>query len=71
MKKIATLGPKGTYCDIAVKRFLEDNKLDYEIEYKLEYIHLSIFGCTCCYCGFLAGCSLSESETGSGSQCGP
>ena len=33
MKKIATLGPKGTYCDIAVKRFLEDNMLDYEIEY--------------------------------------
>ena len=27
MKKIATLGPKGTYCDIAVKRFLE--YLDY------------------------------------------
>lgn len=33
MKKIAALGPKGTYCDIAVRRFLEENNFDYEIEY--------------------------------------
>ena len=33
MKKLSVLGPKGTYSDIAAKKYLEDNKLDYEIEY--------------------------------------
>lgn len=33
MKKIAVLGPKGTYCDIACKQYLKSNNLDYEIVY--------------------------------------
>ncbi len=34
MKKISVLGPKGTYSDIACKKYLKDNKLnDYEIVY--------------------------------------
>ena len=33
MKKIAVLGPKGTYSDIACKQYLKNNNLDYEIIY--------------------------------------
>ena len=33
MKKLAVLGPKGTYSDIAAKKYLYDNKLDFEIVY--------------------------------------
>ena len=33
MKKLAVLGPKGTYSDIAAKKYLYDNKLDFEIIY--------------------------------------
>lgn len=33
MKKIAVLGPEGTYCDIACKNYLYKENLDYEIKY--------------------------------------
>ncbi len=33
MKKLAVLGPKGTYSDIAAQRFLKENNLDCEIVY--------------------------------------
>ena len=33
MKKLAVLGPKGTYSDVAAKRYLELNNIDAEIEY--------------------------------------
>ena len=33
MKKLAVLGPKGTYCDIAAKEFIKNLKLDVAIEY--------------------------------------
>ena len=33
MMKIAALGPKGTYCDIACQNYLNENNLDYEIVY--------------------------------------
>lgn len=31
--KIAVLGPKGTYCDIACQKYLDESNLDYDIEY--------------------------------------
>lgn len=33
MKKIAVLGPEGTYSDIACKKYISDNNLNYEIIY--------------------------------------
>ena len=33
MRKLSVLGPKGTYSDIAAKQYINDNKLDLEIEY--------------------------------------
>ena len=33
MKRIACLGPSGTYNDIATRKYMYDNKLDYEIDY--------------------------------------
>ncbi len=33
MKKLSVLGPKGTYSDIAAKKYINDNKLDFEIVY--------------------------------------
>lgn len=33
MKRIAVLGPKGTYSDVACKEYLKNNNLDYEIIY--------------------------------------
>ena len=33
MKKMAVLGPKGTYSDIAAKLYIKNNNLDAEIEY--------------------------------------
>lgn len=33
MKKIAVLGPEGTYSDIACKKYLKENNKDYEIVY--------------------------------------
>jgi len=33
MKKIAILGPRGTYCDIAATKYLENNNLELEKEY--------------------------------------
>lgn len=33
MKQIAVLGPKGTYCEMACRKYLSDENLNYEIEY--------------------------------------
>lgn len=33
MKKLAVLGPKGTYSDIAAKKYISDNNIDAQIEY--------------------------------------
>ena len=33
MKKMAVLGPKGTYSDIAAKKFLSENNIDLELIY--------------------------------------
>ena len=33
MKKLAVLGPKGTYSDIAALKYISDNNLDLEVEY--------------------------------------
>lgn len=34
MRKLAVLGPKGTYCDIAKDKYLKNIKEEFEIEYK-------------------------------------
>lgn len=33
MKKIAVLGPRGTYCEMACRNYLKENNLNYEIEF--------------------------------------
>ena len=33
MRKLAVLGPKGTYSDIAAKKYLKENQIDAKIEY--------------------------------------
>ena len=42
MKKLAVLGPKGTYSDIAAKKYISDNNIDAQIEYYPSILCLSV-----------------------------